>query len=119
MKQGKVKEFVKNHKKEIAIVSGIIGIGVAGVILGRGIQNAKLDCQNTKPGDNYKDLNIPNDWKCGNVNVAFETNRTSNIAIANLKISDMGDLGDDLLKIDGFTEDSMICALIGTQKEFI
>lgn len=124
-------EYVKNHKKEIAL--GALGTVGAGVLIALGVKNVKFDkftgdtveiLNNTFSGNAVEIIGtmVDTDWMEKNVVEGFTTGKVSelwnegsygNAIVQFFKIKDMGTLGEDLKKIGGITDDTVVSAVFG------
>lgn len=112
------KEYVKNHKKEIAIGTVTVVAGAAAIALGvKGIRSLKVTAN---PVDMIGDI-IDDDWRFKNVVDGFTTGKVNelwneanygNAIVQYFTIKDMGDLGQDLKKIGGITDDTEVSAVL-------
>ena len=112
----KAKTFVKKHKKEIAIGVGTAVIG--GVVYMITKKKPKINSIDSFMPIPYKDLEIPK-LDIGRIDELWQ-DKISKMAIVNdFTIADMGDIGQEFLKIDGVTNEtevSVIMSLVDTQK---
>lgn len=96
-------EYVKNHKKEIALGTlGVIGTGML-VVLG-------VKKFNSIKG--LADVNVVEGFTVGKVNQLWNEGGYANAIVNDFKIKDMGALGEDLKKIGGITDDTEVSALL-------
>lgn len=111
-------EYVKNHKKEIAL--GALGVIGSGVLIALGVKGFN-SCKGTgNPvemigdiiDDNWSDTNIVEGFTTGKVNEVWNEGGYSNAIVQFFKIKDMGDLGEDLKKIRGITDDTEVSAAL-------
>lgn len=111
-------EYVKNHKKEIALGTlGVIGTGVLIAIGVKGIRSVKnignpVEMIGDIVGDNWKDKNVVDGFTTGKVNDLWNEGGYGNAIVQFFKIKDMGILGEDLKKIGGITDDTEVSAVL-------
>lgn len=111
-------EYVKNRKKEIALGTlGVIGtgvlvaLGVKGLNSCKGIGNA-VELIGDIVDDNWADKNVVEGFTTGKVNELWNEGSYGNAIVQFFKIKDMGDLGEDLKKIRGITDDTEVSAVL-------
>ena len=110
-KMKQVKEFVVEHKKEIAI--GVLVV-VGGVTVYKIVKSTSkittidLDSINYE----YKDLEIPK-LDVGVIDDLWEDNWGKSLILNDCTVADMGKLGEEFLKIDGITKDTVVTATVG------
>ena len=108
-------EYIKNHKKEIALGALVtIGTGVliaVGVKSIHSIKNAGNAVEMID--DNWMDKNIVEGFTTGKVNELWNEGNYGNAIVQFFKIKDMGNLGEDLKKIGGITDDTEVSAVLG------
>jgi hypothetical protein len=116
----KAKDYVKEHKKEILIVSGLAIIGVvAGVGLNKVSKNGShdlTDVLNTISGQEHTkpDLGVGITEDV----VRYEDNGLIELWLDNLKLSDIGKLGEGITEnISDVPENAKIWALMSIQEE--
>ena len=111
-------EYVKNHKKEIAM--GALGVIGSGVLIALGVKSFQ-SCKGTgNPvemiGDiideNWRDNNVVDGFTTGKVNDVWNESGFGNAIVQYFKIKDMGDLGEDLKRIKGLTDDTEVSAVL-------
>lgn len=111
-------EYVKNHKKEIAL--GALGVVGSGVLIALGVKEFRAIKKFGNPVEMIGDI-IDDDWKNKNVVEGFTTGKVNelwneggcgNAIVQFFKIKDMGDLGEDLKKIGGITDDTEVSAVL-------
>lgn len=111
-------EYVKNHKKEIAL--GALGVVGTGVLVALGVKGFKSAKNVGNPVEMIGDIVSDNDWMETNVVDGFTTGKVTELwneggydnAIVNFfTIKDMGALGEDLKKIKGVTDDTEVSAV--------
>ena len=111
-------EYVKNHKKEIALGALVtIGTGVliaVGVKSIHSIKNAgnAVEMIGDIIDDNWADKNVVEGFTTGKVNELWNEGDYGNAIVQFFKIKDMGNLGEDLKKIGGITDDTEVSAVL-------
>lgn len=112
-------EYVKNHKKEIALGAlGVIGTGVLVAIGVKGLNSIKVTGNPVEMigdiiDDNWADKNVVDGFTTGKVNEVWNEGDYGNAIVQYFKIKDMGALGEDLKKIKGITDDTEVSAVLG------
>lgn len=118
MKYWKVKKFVMDHKTEIALGAlGVVGTGVLVALGVKGIRSIKgvgnpVEMIGDIVDDNWKDKNVVEGFTTGKVNDLWNEGGYTNAIVQFFKIKDMGDLGEDLKKIGGITDDTEVSAVL-------
>lgn len=113
----KVWAFVKGHKKEIILTSLAIVGGTALFI----VTKKKPECLK-KVFPNFRtrseELNYIDslDWKVGKLTDLWNEFESTNAVVYDVKIEELGKLGDEFLKIGGLTQDDTVSAVIGIDK---
>ena len=113
-------EYVRSHKKEIAI--GALGLVGTGLLLALGVNVSKSIKITNSPVDligeivsdgNWKERNLVEGFATGKVNNLWNEGGTHACAILNgLTIKDMGALGENLKLIGGITDDTQLSAVL-------
>ena len=116
-------EYVKNHKKEIAL--GALGLIGTGLLVAFGVEVSKASkAANGTPveliGDivsdgcdgNWMERNLVEGFTTGKVNDLWNEGGYGNAIVQFFKIKDMGALGEDLKKIGGITDDTEVSAIL-------
>ena len=120
-------EYVKNHKKEIAL--GALGLVGTGVLIAIGVKSYNSIKENANPvqmigdiiDDNWTENNVVEGFTTGKVNELWNDGEYSNAIVNFFTIRDMGALGQDLKKIKGITDDTEVSAVlsfVNTNVEF-
>lgn len=99
-------EYVKNHKKEIAL--GALATIGTGVLVAVGIKSI----HSIKNAGNWVDKNVVEGFTTGKVNELWNEGGYGNAIVQFFKIKDMGNLGEDLKKIGGITDDTEVSAVL-------
>lgn len=93
-------EYVKNHKKEIAL--GALGLIGTGLLVAFGVEVSKASMER----------NLVEGFTTGKVNDLWNEGGYGNAIVQFFKIKDMGALGEDLKKIGGITDDTEVSAVL-------
>lgn len=106
-KQNKVVEFVKTHKKEIAIVATSAAAFICGIALyAMGKKHyvpVKFSGVIETPA--ARDISI-DDWSMGTLRECWHEGGWINAIVTDFTVVDAGKLGEELLKIDGVAMDT-------------
>ena len=111
-------EYIKNHKKEIVLGAlATIGTGVlvaVGIKSIHSIKNAgnAVEMIGDIIDDNWMDKNVVEGFTTGKVNDLWNEGDYGNAIVQFFKIKDMGNLGEDLKKIGGITDDTEVSAVL-------
>ena len=111
-------EYIKNHKKEIVL--GALATISTGVLVAVGIKSIHSikNAGNTVEmigdiiDDNWADKNVVEGFTTGKVNELWNEGDYGNAIVQFFKIKDMGNLGEDLKKIGGITDDTEVSAVL-------
>lgn len=106
------KVFVKEHKKEI--VAGLC-IAAGGTVLYKICKSEpKFEAINTliEASSNIKDLDIPK-LDVGTIDDLWSDNWGTNLILNDVTVADLGKVGNEFLKIDGVTNDTVVTAVVG------
>ena len=113
-------EYVRSHKKEIAI--GALGLVGTGLLVALGVNVSKSIKVTNSPVDligeiisdgNWKERNLVEGFATGKVNNLWNEGGTHACAILNgLTIKNMGALGENLKLIGGITDDTQLSAVL-------
>ncbi len=112
------KEYVKNHKKEIVIGTVTVVAGTVAVAFGvKGIRSLKTTANPVEMigdiiDDDWRFKNVVDDFTTGKVNELWNEANYGNAIVQYFTIKDMGDLGQDLKKIGGITDDTEVSAVL-------
>ena len=112
------KEFVKNNKKEIVIGAITVAAGTVAIALGvKGIRSMKVignpvEMVGDIIDENWHLNNVVDGFTTGVVNEVWNEGGYGNAIVQHFTIKDMGDLGQDLKKIGGITDDTEISAVL-------
>lgn len=118
MKYWEIKKFVMDHKMEIALGAlGMVGTGVLVALGIKGIRSIKnvgnpVEMIGDIIDDNWKDKNVVEGFTTGKVNDLWNEDGYGNAIVQFFKIKDMGDLGEDLKKIGGITDETEVSAVL-------
>lgn len=111
-------EYVKNHKKEIAVGAlCVVGTSVLVALGVKTLQSAKINGNPVKMigdivDDNWADKNVVEGFTTGKVNELWNEGKYGNAIVQYFKIKDMGVLGEDLKKIGGITDETEVSAVL-------
>lgn len=113
-------EYVRSHKKEIAM--GALGLVGTGLLVALGVNISKSIKVSGSPADLIDEIVSDDDWKEHNLVEGFTTGKVNDLwneggvhgcAILNgLTIKDMGALGENLKLIGGITDDTQVSAVL-------
>jgi hypothetical protein len=118
MKYWEIKKFAMDHKTEIVLGTlGAVGTGVLVALGVKGIRSIKnvgnpVEMIGDIVDDNWKDKNVVEGFTTGKVNELWNEGGYGNAIVQFFKIKDMGDLGEDLKKIGGITDDTEVSAVL-------
>ena len=89
----------------------LIALGVKGI---RSIKNVgnPVEMIGDIIDDNWKDKNVVEGFTTGKVNDLWNEGGHGNAIVQFFKVKDMGDLGEDLKKLDGITDDTEVSAVL-------
>ena len=110
----KVKNFVVDHKKEIAIGVGVV---VGGVVIYKIVKHLPkndlvTDINWTDMTEEIVDLEIPK-LEVGTINELWSDQWGKSLILNDFTVGDMGKIGEELLKIDGITKETVVTASMG------
>lgn len=113
-KMTKVKNFVVDHKKEIAIGVGVIVGGVVVYKIVKHIPKADLvtDVDWSGMTEEIVDLEIPK-LEVGTIDELWSDQWGKSLILNDITVGDMGKIGEEFLKIDGVTKDTVVTATMG------
>lgn len=124
MKYWEIKKFVMDHKMEIALGAlGMVGTGVLVALGVKGIRSIKnvgnpmemigdIIDDSWTIDDSWQDKNVVKGFTTGKVNELWNESGYGNAIVQFFKIKDMGDLGEDLKKIGGITDETEVSAVL-------
>ena len=111
-------EYVKNHKKKIALgalvtigTGALIAVGVKSIHSIKSAGNI-VEMIGDIIDDNWTDKNVVEGFSTGKVNDLWNEDGYGNAIVQFFKIKDMGNLGEDLKKIGGITDDTEVSAVL-------
>ncbi len=122
-KENKVLTWVKEHKKAIVIAAGVtVGTAVSVIltkklvlnnnkipVLFQGVLKNCKTAYDVKPIGTFETCRVVDLWKEGD---------WLNSVMDDIKVSDIGKLGEDLMKnVPGITEETMLSAVLSTKFE--
>ena len=112
----KVKNFVVDHKKEIAIVAGLT---VGGIVVYKILKSVpKGDERIGKIISDVADTEFLERIEkpvlsIGTVDDIWKDQWGTSIILNDFTVGDMGKIGEEFLKIDGVTNDTVVTAMLG------
>ena len=117
-KMTKVKNFVVDHKKEIAIGVGVIVGGVVVYKIVKSLPKNDLitDVEWSGMTEGIEDLEIPK-LDVGTIDELWKDQWGKSLILNDITVGDMGKIGEEFLKIDGVTKDTVVTATIGLLDE--
>jgi hypothetical protein len=111
--------MTEDKAKKILMWVGVSAAVVAGIVIGAKV----ADSHKIKIGAILKsapkltnkivDLDVPKDFNVGTVMSLWEETTFVNAILDNVKIEDMGRLGEQFLKVDGITNESPVSMIVG------
>lgn len=106
-KQNNVAEFVKNHKKEVAIgVTGAAAL-ICGIVYFATSKKSYTPVKFSGVFETLASRDIPiDDWSVGTLTDCWRESGWINAIANDFTVADAGKLGEELLKIDGVTIDT-------------
>ena len=117
-KMTKVKDFVVDHKKEIAIGLGVIVGGVVVYKIVKHVPKADLVTNVEWSGmtEEIVDLDIPK-LEVGTIDELWKDQWGKSLILNDVTVGDLGKVGEEFLKIDGVTKDTVVTATMGLLDE--
>ena len=109
-KQNKIVEFVKDHKKDIlvgAITTVTAVCGIALFVMGKKKSLIPVEFTGVIQTPNAKDIHVA-DWNVGTLTDCWREGGWINLIAKDFTVADAGKLGEELLKIDGVTADTVL-----------
>lgn len=108
----KAKTFVKEHKKEILIGTGLVIAG--GVIFVVTKKKPKFEGARRviKTSMEYTDLEKP-ELNIGRIDELWKDECGKMAIVNDFTVADMGSIGQEFLKIDGVTNDTEVSVIMG------
>ena len=110
-----VKTFVAGHKKEIAI--GVC-VAVGGVVVYKIVKKTlKIDSMSDVVTDDslwdqLTELEIP-ELEVGTIEDLWKDQWGKSLILNDITVADMGKIGEEFLKIEGVTKDTVVTASVG------
>ena len=111
MTKKEVKEFFKNHWKELAAGAAVCVGGV--IIYTITKQKPKVISEVVGKVLPNTDLAKPVDWSIGELTELWDEGFGPQAIVNDVSVSDLGNLGKELLKIDGVKETDGVSIVIG------
>lgn len=97
MNKSKAKEFVKKHKKELAVGAGIV-LGTITCVIVRRSFNSSKNISLPKMENKIGDIVVPDGFSVGEVVSLFEDGDEIVAIARELTINDLGEFGKELVK---------------------
>lgn len=114
--------YVKNHKKETAIILGTVVVGgVVYVITKQRSKNMDKAICMASDGmskylvyekSNFVDLEIPK-LDVGTIDELWTDKFGTNLILNDVTVSDLGKIGEEFKKINGITDETAVTAVVG------
>lgn len=111
MNKEKIKEFVKTHKKEIAIAAVMTVGGAVVFAVTRKTASAPVKAVEAVVKE-YKDID-PSIIGIGTINDLYEDEWGYEMIANDITVKDLGNFGQELMKLEGVTEETEISSIIG------
>ena len=105
MKEHKVWNYIKDHKKEIIVSIGATAAGVAIIIITKKKLN-EFSIKAIERMESFPKLDI------GKITYMDKAKDYTEVIVSGLKVDDLGPFGKELLKIDGIKEDSVMSSIM-------
>lgn len=97
MDKSKVKKFVKDHKKDLAIGAGIVVGTIVCVIVGKSFRSSKnIFCP--KMENKIRNIVVPDGFSVGKIMSLFEDGDEIVTIAYELTVNDLGEFGKELIK---------------------
>lgn len=113
-KMTKVKNFVVDHKKEIAIGVGVIVGGVVFYKIARKLStnDPLTNIEWSGKAEDIVILDAPK-LEIGTIDELWSDGWGKSLIINDITVGDLGKVGEEFLKIDGITKDTVVTATMG------
>ena len=115
MNKKKVKEFVKKHKKAIAL-SAIAGVS-GGVIFAITKKKPKIDKVVEKVVDKWTDVDS-SVIEMGKIEQCDTNGKWIDVVVNDINVSDLGKFGEELTKLEGVESETGVSAIISLSDEW-
>lgn len=117
----KVKDFGKKHWKELLAGGAVVGGTIAAISIGKKytppMPIKELTDSNTDWWKEEMKRIAELDWQVGQMTSLWDEGEFTEAIVNNVKVSDLGRFGEELKKIEGLTDESVIGAVIDITKE--
>ena len=110
MKQNKVVNFIRDHKKGFVTGAAALAGGIALIALGKLPRVATV--AGATISKSSRDIKVDG-WDIGRLSMCWGESEYINAIVDDLTVADVGELGRSLLKIDGVTPDTGLSVLLG------
>ena len=117
-KKNKVLEFVKTHKKAIAVGAITAVSGIMLFMIGKKKPMSTIHFSGVFSTPNAKDIQVAN-WGCGTLEECWREGGWINAIVTDFTVADAGKLGEELLKIDGVTADTTLQTVLSVQDNLV
>ena len=107
----KAKTFVKEHKRELAIGAGVAGIMMIGGVVYMITKKKPKIANISESVFHTKDLEKPK-MDIGTLTDLWQEGGYINAILNDVTVADLGAVGEQFLKIDGVTNDTVVSAVI-------
>ena len=107
----KAKTFVKEHKRELAIGAGVAGIMMIGGVVYMITKKKPKIANISESVFHAKDLEKPK-MDIGTLTDLWQEGGYINAILYDVTVADLGAVGEQFLKIDGVTNDTVVSAVI-------
>ena len=107
----KAKTFVKEHKRELAIGAGVAGIMMIGGVVHMITKKKPKIANISESVFHAKDLEKPK-MDIGTLIDLWREGGYINAILYDVTVADLGAVGEQFLKIDGVTNDTVVSAVI-------
>lgn len=114
-KKEKVLNFVKKHKKELAVAAvAVVGGAVVFAVTKKKPKSINLLESNINSdwAEKEKARIAALDWKLGELTDFWDEGHCVNAIVNDITVADLGKLGEESLKIDGVTNDSTVSMVV-------
>lgn len=110
MGKTKVTEFVKNHKKEIAI-GAISAMGI-GIVIAFGTRVSKTMKITKSNASTIENIDIPDVWGVGTMTDLWTEGTWTSTIVNNITVADLGKIGEELQEINGVKSGTEVSAML-------
>lgn len=106
-KKNKVVEFIKTHKKQLAVCAATAIGGIVLIAIGKKRSMNTVNFSGVFSTPSAKDIKVA-DWGCGTLAECWREGGWINTIVTDFTVADAGKLGEELMKIDGVTSDTAL-----------